>query len=76
MIEYKFPVAIGDTVRAIVEDEEHIVDFIDYKVCGVAQIGDKQYVFDECGEKYEIGTKMCLMNVPFTKGNSNESIKS
>ena len=61
MSEYKFPVAIGDTVRAVVEDENHIVDLIDYKVCGVAQIGDKQYVFDDCGEMYEIGTKMCLV---------------
>ena len=61
MAKYEFPVAIGDTVRAIVEDEDNVVDLIDYKVCGVAQIGEKQYVFDDCGEKYEIGTKMCLV---------------
>lgn len=67
MIKYKFPVAIGDTVRAIVEDENHVVDLVDYKVCGVAQIGDKQYVFDDCGERYEIGTKMCLVNVNANK---------
>lgn len=63
MTKYKFPIAIGDTVRAIVEDENHIIDFIDYKVCGVAQIGEKQYVIDDCGEMYEIGTKMCLVKV-------------
>ena len=61
MSEYKFPVAIGDIVKAIVEDENHIVDIISYKVCGVAQIGDKQYVIDADGEKNEIGTKMCLV---------------
>ncbi len=59
---YKFPVAIGDTVKAIVEDEHHVVDIIRYKVHGVAQIGDKQYVIDESGEMYEIGTKLCLID--------------
>ena len=62
MAIYEFPVAIGDTVRAFVEDERHIVDLIDYKVCGVAQIGEKQYVIDECGEMYEIGTRMCVVS--------------
>lgn len=71
MSEYKFPVAIGDTVRAVVEDENHIVDLIDYKVCGVAQIGDKQYVFDDCGEMYEIGAQMCLV----MEGRVNENVK-
>ena len=60
MAEYKFPVAIGDTVKALVEDEDRVVDIIRYKVCGVAQVGDKQYVIDDSGEKYEIGTKFCL----------------
>ena len=60
-MEYKFPVAIGDTVTALVEDEHHVVTIIPYKVCGVAQIGDKQYVIDEAGEKYEIGSKLCLV---------------
>lgn len=61
MAEYKFPVAIGDTVRAIVEDEKHIPELIEYKVCGVAQIGEKQFVFDNCGEMYEIGSPMCIV---------------
>jgi hypothetical protein len=60
MTEYKFPVSIGDTVKALVEDEDHVVDIIRYKVCGVAQIGEKQYVIDEGGEMYEIGTRFCL----------------
>lgn len=71
MAKYEFPVAIGDTVRAIVEDENKVADLIDYKVCGVAQIGEKQYVFDECGEMYEIGTKMCFVS----EGKKNERIK-
>ena len=63
MAEYKFPIAIGDTVKAMVEDEEnHIVKFIPYKVCGVAQIGDKQYVIDEDEELNEIGTRWCLLS--------------
>ena len=67
MMKYEFPVAIGDTVRAYVEDENHIVELIDYKVRGVAQIGEKQYVIDDCGEMYEIGTRMCVV-----KENANE----
>ena len=59
MAKYEFPVAIGG---AVVEDENHIVDLIDYKVHGVAQVDEKQYVIDECGEMYEIGTKMCLIS--------------
>ena len=60
MESYIFPVAIGDTVKAMVEDEHHVVEIVPYKVHGVAQIGDKQYVIDESGEKYEIGTRLCL----------------
>lgn len=63
MAEYSFPVAIGDIVIAWVEDEEHIVDRIPYEVCGVAQIGDKQYVIDKHGEMYEIGSQLCLVEV-------------
>lgn len=63
MESYIFPVAIGDTVKAIVEDENHVKTMIKYKVCGVAQIGDKQYVIDECGEMYEIGSETCLVGV-------------
>ena len=63
MTVYKFPVAIGDTVKALVEDEHHVVDIIPYKVCGVAQIGEKQYVFDECGERHEIGSRTCVVGV-------------
>ena len=59
MAVYKFPVAIGDTVKAWVEDD-HVVEDIEYKVHGVAQIGEKQYVIDEGGEMYEIGTRLCL----------------
>lgn len=61
MESYIFPVAIGDTVKAIVEDEHHVADIIRYKVHGVAQIGEKQYVIDEAGEMYEIGSKLCLV---------------
>ena len=61
MAEYKFPVAIGDTVKALVEDENHVVDILPYKVFGVAQVGDKQYVIDKHGEMYEIGTQLCLV---------------
>jgi hypothetical protein len=61
MESYIFPVAIGDTVKAIVEDEHHVKAKIEYKVCGVAQIGEKQYVIDESGEKFEIGSKLCLV---------------
>ena len=63
MESYIFPVAIGDTVTAWVEDEDHVKTKIEYKVCGVAQIGEKQYVIDECGEKYEIGSETCLVGV-------------
>ena len=62
MKSYIFPVAIGDTVKAMVEDENHVVEIIRYKVHGVAQIGDKQYVIDESGEMYEIGSKLCLID--------------
>ena len=63
MESYIFPVAIGDTVTAWVEDEDHVVKDIKYTVCGVAQIGEKQYVFDECGERHEIGSRTCLVGV-------------
>lgn len=62
MTVYKFPVAIGDTVVAYVE-EDHVKTKIPYKVCGVAQIGEKQYVFDECGERHEIGSETCMVGV-------------
>ena len=62
MCEYKFPVAIGDTVKAVVEDENHVVKFVPYEVKGVAQIGEKQYVIDEDNELNEIGTRWCLLN--------------
>jgi hypothetical protein len=61
MAEYKFPVAIGDTVTAVVEDEDHVVDIIHYEVCGVAQVGNKQYVIDKHGESFEIGSRLCLV---------------
>ena len=61
MAEYSFPVAIGDTVTAWVEDEEHIVDKVTYKVYGVAQEGNKQYVIDKDNELYEIGSQLCLV---------------
>lgn len=60
-MEYKFPVAIGDTVKAVIEDENHIVKIVPYKVCGVAQIGETQYVIDEDKELNEIGTRWCLV---------------
>ena len=60
---YEFPVAIGDTVTAVVEDDEHVADIIHYEVCGVAQIGEKQYVIDKHGEMYEIGSQLCLLGV-------------
>lgn len=60
-MEYKFPVAIGDTVKAVIEDENHIVRIVPYKVCGVAQIGETQYVIDEDKELNEIGTRWCLL---------------
>ena len=61
MAEYSFPVDIGDYVIAWVVDEENIVDRIPYEVCGVAQIGDKQYVIDDDGELYEIGSQLCTL---------------
>ena len=61
MAKYEFPVAIGDIVTAVVEDDEHIVDIIHYEVCGVAQKGDKQYVIDKYGDLYEIGSELCLL---------------
>lgn len=60
MAVYKFPVAIGDTVKAIVEDENHIESIVEYEVCGVAQKGDKQFVIDKYGDLYEIGSRLCL----------------
>ena len=62
MESYIFPVAIGDTVKARVKDGDK-VDEVSYLVHGVAQIGEKQYVFDECGEMYEIGSETCLVGV-------------
>lgn len=62
MMKYEFPVAIGDTVNALVEDDNHIAKVIPYKVCGVAQIGEKQYVIDEDNELNEIGTRWCLVS--------------
>jgi hypothetical protein len=59
MTTYEFPVKIGDTVTSWCEDD-HVYEPVPLKVHGVAQIGDKQYVIDESGEKYEIGSKFCL----------------
>ena len=61
MKTYTFPVSIGDKVKAKVKDGDK-VDEVSYLVHGVAQIGDKQYVIDESGEMFEIGSDLCLVD--------------
>ena len=56
-----FPVAIGDTVRCVVEDENHVTDIVRYKVCGLAFRGGKYYVIDEEGTLSEIGSRFCVI---------------
>lgn len=56
----KFPVSIGDTVFCMVEDEEHVVEFLPYKVEGLAYVGDKFYVLHE-GMLNEIDTLACIL---------------
>lgn len=56
-----FPVAIGDTVRCVVEDENHVTDIVRYKVCGLAFRDGKYYAIDEEGALSEIGSRFCVV---------------
>ena len=56
-----FPVAIGDTVRCVVEDENHVTDIIHYKVCGLAFRDGKYYAIDEEGTLCEVGSRFCVV---------------
>ncbi len=65
-IRYEFPVGIGETVKSVVEDldedDNPITELIPYPVKGVAFYKGKQYVIDNCGEGYEIGTRYCILS--------------
>lgn len=60
-MKIKFPVKIGDTVKCAVEDENNVVTLVPYTVAGLAYFKGKQYVFDDSGELYEIGTHYCII---------------
>ena len=64
-IRYEFPVGIGETVKSVCEDfdedDNPITELVPYPVAGVAFYKGKQYVIDNCGEGYEIGTQYCIL---------------
>jgi hypothetical protein len=64
-VRYEFPVAIGETVKSVCEDfdedDNPITELVPYPVAGVAFYKGKQYVIDNCGEGYEIGTRYCIL---------------
>lgn len=64
-ISYEFPVAVGDTVKCFCEEDDEcgnpVVSPVPYRVAGVAFYKGKQYVIDNCGEGYEIGTRYCIL---------------
>ncbi len=64
-IRYEFPVGIGETVKCICkEDDEYenpVVSLVPYRVAGVAFFKGKYYVYDDFGERNEIGTENCIL---------------
>jgi hypothetical protein len=61
MKKITFPIKVGQTVHALVEDENHVTELVPYTVAGLAYFKDKLYVFDDDGEMYEIGTRYCII---------------
>ena len=56
-----FPIAIGDTVRCVVEDENHVTDIVRYGVRGLAFMDGKYYVIDDEGTLCEVGSRFCVV---------------
>lgn len=56
-----FPIAVGDTVRCVVEDENCVTDIICYKVRGLAFMDGKYYAIDDEGTLCEVGSRFCVV---------------
>jgi hypothetical protein len=71
-IRYEFPVAIGETVKCICKEDDEfgnpVVSLLPYRVAGVAFFKGKYYVYDDFGEKNEVGTENCIL--PERDGNA------
>jgi hypothetical protein len=71
-IGYEFPVAVGETVKCICKEDDEfgnpVVSLVPYRVAGVAFFKGKYYVYDDFGERNEIGTENCIL--PERDGNA------
>ena len=59
------PVEIGATVKCACEESDEygnpVTVLVPYKVYGVMRMGDKWYVLDGANERYEVGTRFCII---------------
>lgn len=71
-VRYEFPVAVGETVKCICKEDDEfgnpVVSLVPYRVAGVAFFKGKYYVYDDFGERNEIGTENCIL--PERDGNA------
>jgi hypothetical protein len=71
-VRYEFPVAVGETVKCICKEDDEfgnpVVSLVPYRVAGVAFFKGKHYVYDDFGERNEIGTENCIL--PERDGNA------
>lgn len=59
--DFFFPLTVGDTVKCVVEDENHVTDILEYTVHGLAVFNGKKYVITKDGQLNEIGTADCIL---------------
>lgn len=71
-VRYEFPIAVGETVKCICKEDDEfgnpVVSLVPYRVAGVAFFKGKYYVYDDFGERNEIGTENCIL--PERDGNA------
>lgn len=56
----RFPIAVGETVKCVVKDEENRVTLLPYTVRGVAFLDGKYYAINPDGDLCEVDTGDCL----------------
>lgn len=65
---YKFPVAVGETVKTVCIEEDElgnpIATLVPWEVKGVAYKDGKYFAIDDSGELYECGTRQCIIPEP------------
>ena len=71
-VRYEFPIAVGETVKCFCEEDDEygnpVVSLVPYRVAGVVFFKGKYYVYDDFGERNEIGTENCIL--PERDGNA------